>query len=57
MTPFFHRYFSGISLLVRVKIPILRNTLKKPYGKEGCFFKNKTFGLRVKPKMRDYHEI
>jgi len=57
MTTFFHWYFSGIPLLVRVKTPILRNTPKKPYGKEGYFFKNKTFGLRVKPKVRDYHEI
>jgi hypothetical protein len=41
MTPYFHRHFSGIPLLVRVKIPILRNTPKKPYGKEGYFSKTK----------------
>jgi hypothetical protein len=48
MTPFFHRHFSDIPLLVRVKIPILRNTPKKPYGKEGYFSKIKVLFSRTK---------
>jgi hypothetical protein len=48
MTPYFHRRFSDISLSVRVKTFILEDTPKKPYGKEGCFFKNKVFGLKSK---------
>jgi hypothetical protein len=42
MTPLFYWYFSDIPLLVRVKTPILRDTQKIPYGKEGYFFKNQS---------------
>jgi len=40
MTPYFHRYFSGILLLVRVKTPILRDTPKNTLWKGGVFFQN-----------------
>jgi len=40
MTPLFYWCFSDIPLLVRVKIPILGDTLKNTPWKVGLFFKN-----------------
>ena len=43
-------YFSGISLLVRVKIPILRDTPKNTLWKRGLFFKNQSPLIKDKTK-------
>jgi hypothetical protein len=48
MTPHFYWHFSDIPLLVRVKTPISRNTLKNTLWKVGLFFKNQ--GLLFKDK-------
>jgi len=45
-------YFLGIPLLVRVKIPILRDTLKKYSTRKVFFSKIKVLGLRIKQKRR-----
>jgi len=50
MTPYFHWYFSGIPLSVRVKIPIFRYTPKNILWKGGLFFKNQTPLLKDKTK-------
>jgi hypothetical protein len=54
MTPYFHRHFSGIPLLVRVKIPILRYTPKNTLWKGGVFFQNQSpfFKDKIKEVLR-----
>jgi hypothetical protein len=52
MTPFFHWCFSDIPLLVRVKIPILRNTLKNAPIKRRCFSKIKVLYSRTKEVLK-----
>jgi len=49
MTPLLHWYFSGIPLLVRVKTPILRYSLKK-YPIRKVFFKNQSPLFKDKKK-------
>jgi len=50
MTPYFHRHFSDIPLLVRVKTLILRDTPKNPLWKRGFFFKNQSPLIKDKTK-------
>jgi len=52
MTPYFHRHFSGIPLLVRVKIPILRHISKNAPIKRGCFSKIKVLYSRTKEVLK-----
>jgi hypothetical protein len=52
MTPLFYWYFSDIPLFVRVKTPILRNTLINALIKRGCFSKNKVLYSRTKEVLK-----
>jgi hypothetical protein len=54
MTPYFHRHFSDIPLLVRVKTPILRDPSKNTLWKGGVFFQNQSpfFKDKIKEVLR-----
>jgi len=52
MTTLFYWHFSDIPLFVRVKIPILRNTLKNAPIKRGCFSKIKVLYSRTKEVLK-----
>ena len=52
MTPLFYWHFSDIPLLVRVKTPILKDTLKNIPIKRGCFSKIKVLYSRTKEVLK-----
>jgi hypothetical protein len=52
MTPRFYWHFSDIPLLIRVKTPILRNTLKNAPIKRRCFSKFKVLYSRTKEVLK-----